>query len=127
MDRVAAEAAEVVIFAIAFAGRGISFGIGAATQSVAALFANQGVIAKAAGDKAVTLIAESVARPAEIAMGLVLRSYRYTAQKSQPADVPADASVMCKDPEAAAGRATSATSTTCVGTLTYISQSIGTR
>ena len=60
-------------------------------------------IAKAAGDKSVTLIAESVARPAEIAMGLVLRSYRYTAQKSQPADVPADASVMCKDPEAAAG------------------------
>ncbi len=55
-------------------------------------------LAKVAGDKAVTLLAEATAKAYELALGLLLRSYRYTAQKSEPAEAPAEAKVFCKDP-----------------------------
>ncbi len=59
-------------------------------------------LAKVAGDKAVTLLAEATAKAEELALGLLLRSYRYTAQKSEPAEAPAEAKVFCKDPEGTA-------------------------
>jgi leucyl aminopeptidase len=58
-------------------------------------------LAKAAGGKAVTVLAENTARPEQLALGLVLRSYGFTARKSKPEDAPAPAVVMVKAPDAA--------------------------
>ncbi|ETA52058.1 leucyl aminopeptidase [Ponticoccus alexandrii] len=53
-------------------------------------------LAKAAGKAGVTLLAEGTRRPAQIALGLALKGYAFTARKSEPAEVPAAAVVMCK-------------------------------
>ncbi|ETX30690.1 leucyl aminopeptidase [Roseivivax isoporae] len=52
-------------------------------------------LARAAGTKAVTLLPDGTRTPEQIALGLALRSYAFTAHKSEKADAPAAARVMC--------------------------------
>lgn len=58
-------------------------------------------LAKAAGKAGVTLLAEGTRRPAQIALGLALKGYAFTARKSEPAEVPGASVVMCKGPDEA--------------------------
>lgn len=58
-------------------------------------------LAKAAGKAGVTLLAEGTRRPAQIALGLALKGYAFTARKSEPAEGPAASVVMCKGAEEA--------------------------
>jgi leucyl aminopeptidase len=56
-------------------------------------------LAKAAGKTAVSVLAENTTRPEDIALGLMLRGYAFTARKSEPSDAPAMGTVLCKSPE----------------------------
>jgi leucyl aminopeptidase len=60
-------------------------------------------LARAAGKGAVTLLAEGTRRPAQIALGLALKGYAFTARKAQPAETPAAARVLCRDAEEVRG------------------------
>ncbi|KUF11954.1 leucyl aminopeptidase [Pseudoponticoccus marisrubri] len=59
-------------------------------------------LAVAAGKSALCVLAENTRFPEELALGLVLRGYAFTARKSAPAETPAGATVQCKTPEEAA-------------------------
>jgi leucyl aminopeptidase len=58
-------------------------------------------MARAAGKSALTALVEVTRLPEEIALGLALRGYAFTARKSEPAEVPAAAVIMVKAPEEA--------------------------
>ncbi|GGF52963.1 leucyl aminopeptidase [Mameliella alba] len=58
-------------------------------------------MARAAGKSALTVLVEVTRLPEEIALGLALRGYAFTARKSEPAEVPAAAVIMVKAPEEA--------------------------
>ncbi|SLN29802.1 Cytosol aminopeptidase [Roseivivax jejudonensis] len=58
-------------------------------------------IGRIAGRTAVTLLCGSTRRPAEIALGLILRSYAFTARKSEPATTPEPVAVHVAKPDAA--------------------------
>ncbi|MCT4609404.1 MAG: leucyl aminopeptidase [Pelagimonas sp.] len=59
-------------------------------------------LAKAAGKTAVTVLCENTTRVEDLALGLVLRGYAFTQRKSDPSEMPAPATVMCKAPDEAA-------------------------
>ncbi|MFW2543494.1 leucyl aminopeptidase [Primorskyibacter sp. 2E107] len=59
-------------------------------------------LAKAVGSKAVTLLAEGTGRPADIALGLALRGYKFSEYLSDKGEAPGDAVVWVKDPGAEA-------------------------
>ncbi len=54
-------------------------------------------IAKAAGDKAVTLLSGGMALFGDVVLGLVLRGYAFTIRKEKPSDTPEPATVLCDD------------------------------
>ena len=58
-------------------------------------------IAKAAGDKPVTVWAGSRDVLGDVVLGLVLRGYAFTIRKEKPSDTPDPATVLCDDPAAA--------------------------
>ena len=58
-------------------------------------------MAKAAGKSALTALIEVTRLPEEIALGLSLRGYAFTARKSEPTETPEAAVLMVKAPEAA--------------------------
>ncbi len=58
-------------------------------------------LAQAAGASATTVLVENTKRPEELALGLVLRGYGFTARKSKTEDAPGTATLMCKAPEEA--------------------------
>ncbi|BBU56006.1 putative cytosol aminopeptidase [Mameliella alba] len=58
-------------------------------------------MARAAGKSALTALVEVTRLPEEIALGLALRGYAFTARKSEPAEVPAAAVIMVKAPDEA--------------------------
>ncbi|MDD9732836.1 leucyl aminopeptidase [Mameliella sp. AT18] len=58
-------------------------------------------MARAAGKSALTVLVEVTRLPEEIALGLALRGYAFTARKSEPAETPAAAVIMVKAPEEA--------------------------
>ena len=57
-----------------------------------------GALARAAGGSALTVLIETASGAAELALGLVLRGYAYTAQKSKPGEAPKPAVLMLKEP-----------------------------
>ncbi|WP_227446104.1 leucyl aminopeptidase [Cognatishimia sp. F0-27] len=59
-------------------------------------------IAKAAGPKSALVLVENTTRPEELALGLALKGYAFTARKSAPKDTPGAAVIMAKNAEAAA-------------------------
>ncbi|WP_421907165.1 leucyl aminopeptidase [Mameliella sp.] len=58
-------------------------------------------MARAAGKSALTALVEATRLPEEIALGLALRGYDFTARKSDPAEAPAGAVMMVKAPDEA--------------------------
>ena len=58
-------------------------------------------LAKAQGDKPLTLLAGTTARVEEIALGVALRAYDFTAHRSKPADPAPGATIRVGDPSAA--------------------------
>ncbi|MBV2361346.1 leucyl aminopeptidase [Thalassococcus sp. CAU 1522] len=58
-----------------------------------------GAAIAAAADKPVTVLAESVSRPADIALGLALRSYAFSDHKTEETKTPGKAVVMCSRPD----------------------------
>ncbi|SFD98832.1 leucyl aminopeptidase [Roseivivax sediminis] len=56
-------------------------------------------IAKAAGSAPVTLLTESVKHAHEVVLGLILRSYKFTARKSEPAETPGAVTVHASKPD----------------------------
>ncbi|MGS4915160.1 MULTISPECIES: leucyl aminopeptidase [Mameliella] len=58
-------------------------------------------MARAAGKSALTALVEVTRLPEEIALGLALRGYAFTARKAAPAETPAAAVIMVKAPDEA--------------------------
>ncbi|MDJ0822133.1 MAG: leucyl aminopeptidase [Paracoccaceae bacterium] len=58
-------------------------------------------LAKRAGAKALTVLAENMAHPQEFAMGVALRSYNFVDHKSDKGEAPEAVVMMCKDASAA--------------------------
>lgn len=58
-------------------------------------------MARLAGKSALTVLVEATRLPEEIALGIALRSYAFTARKSKPENTPAAAVLMVKAPEEA--------------------------
>jgi leucyl aminopeptidase len=65
-------------------------------------------LALQAGEAALTVLVEGTGLPDQIALGLALRGYAFSARKSAPGKTPAPAVLMVRDPEAAAQAAASA-------------------
>ena len=63
-------------------------------------------LAGAKGAAALTIMAGSTAAIADLSLGLVLKSYRFTDHKSKPDDAPGGAVIHCTKPEAVAAEAT---------------------
>jgi leucyl aminopeptidase len=57
-----------------------------------------GTLGKLAGKSALTVLVEATRLPEDIALGLSLRSYAFTARKAKPAETPKDAVLMVKTP-----------------------------
>ncbi|KNG92356.1 leucyl aminopeptidase [Pseudaestuariivita atlantica] len=62
-------------------------------------------LAKGRGEAALTIVAGALARPQELALGVVLRDYGFTPHKSKDSAPAADITVMCGKPEEAADAA----------------------
>ncbi|CAN0236941.1 unnamed protein product, partial [Chrysoparadoxa australica] len=60
-----------------------------------------GTLARLAGKAALTVLVEATRLPEEIALGVALRSYAFTARKSKPDEAPAAAVMMVKAPDEA--------------------------
>ncbi|MBP0481014.1 leucyl aminopeptidase [Sagittula salina] len=56
-----------------------------------------GALAKAAGKNALTVVMDGTKQAAQLALGIVLRGYAFTARKMEPAETPKGALVMVKD------------------------------
>ncbi len=81
-------------------------------------------LARAAGTRAVTLLAEATQRPEEIALGLALRGYRFADHLSDKGTAPGAAVIQCKLPETAqdAARAAMAVAQGVVFTRDLVSE-----
>ncbi|MCT4557398.1 MAG: leucyl aminopeptidase [Pelagimonas sp.] len=58
-------------------------------------------LAKLAKSEALTVLSENTTRPEELALGLMLRGYAFTARKSEAADALAETQILCKAPQEA--------------------------
>ncbi|UMA66314.1 leucyl aminopeptidase [Roseivivax marinus] len=58
-----------------------------------------GAIGRAAGTKALTVLAENGRHTEEVVLGVALRSYEFTARKSEPGETPKPAVIHCAKPE----------------------------